>query len=292
MSVYSTIATVATMSHIMLYRTHFAALLFVATSWSAPALAADATLSWDITDAGDAIDGWKLYYDRDQPGPPYEGVGADQGPSPIDVPVSAVANPSSPSFQVTGLESCRDYWFAVAAYNAAGESDLSAEILQRVVVKPRDVFASSPGVGQARINWTGLPLSDPGTVAGYQVYYDIDSGAPYETAVALPVTDEYNFDGLQQHTAYYFVVEAFCENGATRRSDEASVVVQGVGENPNPDPMNPDEPSPANNESPEDPDEYIPPEAAGCGCASASGTHDASWLLLFGVALLRRRRDH
>ncbi len=64
--------------------------------------------------------GYKVYYDTD-PNPPYNGTGADQGNSPIDVG-------SSMNITLTGLSSTSAYYFAVKAYNNTGESVYSSEV--------------------------------------------------------------------------------------------------------------------------------------------------------------------
>ena len=64
--------------------------------------------------------GYKVYYDTD-PNPPYNGIGADQGNSPIDVG-------GSMNIALTGLASTNTYYLAVKAYNNTGESVYSNEV--------------------------------------------------------------------------------------------------------------------------------------------------------------------
>jgi len=62
---------------------------------------------------------YEIYYDTD-PGPPYDGTGAVQGNSPID------AN-NLTTFEISGLQNCTPYYFAVKAINDQGQSVFSPE---------------------------------------------------------------------------------------------------------------------------------------------------------------------
>lgn len=85
------------------------------------------TLSWNkVTDSD--LAGYRIYYDRDQSGPPYNGTGAINGPSPIEVPVSELSDTDNPAYKISGLSSGVMYYFTVTAYDTAGnESGYSNE---------------------------------------------------------------------------------------------------------------------------------------------------------------------
>ena len=77
-------------------------------------------LSWDRVQGGEVI-GYRLYYRTAGSGSPYNGTGADQGPSPINV---GDVN----QYTITGLDPNRDHEFTVSAYNSAGESGLALPV--------------------------------------------------------------------------------------------------------------------------------------------------------------------
>ena len=84
------------------------------------------TLLWDAS-PGQNTAGYKLYYKKGKPGPPYRGVGANEGPSPINVG-------NTTTFTLSGLDEAETYYAAVTCYDNQGrESPYSGE----VVITPR-----------------------------------------------------------------------------------------------------------------------------------------------------------
>lgn len=77
-----------------------------------PVLAQEVTLRWNANPAPD-LAGYRLYYKIDGAGPPYDGIGADQGDSPIDVG-------NVTEFTITGLPELTPparYRFTITAYD-------------------------------------------------------------------------------------------------------------------------------------------------------------------------------
>ena len=87
-----------------------------------PAYAVDVTLQWDAN-AESNLAGYKVYYKMGSSGggilANYNGTGASDGDSPIDMPLSLDENPDSNivEFTVTGLTDGQTYYFVVTAYN-------------------------------------------------------------------------------------------------------------------------------------------------------------------------------
>jgi hypothetical protein len=81
-----------------------------------PGYAADFTLDWDANTEPD-LAGYKIYYKTGSSGPPYNGTDADQGPSPITVPIEDLYDPNNPEFTLTGLDDSEVYFFVVTAYD-------------------------------------------------------------------------------------------------------------------------------------------------------------------------------
>ena len=78
-------------------------------------------LAWEPSPTP-GVSGYKLYYTDGTSGPPYEGTGAYEGESPIDVG-------DVRSFSVSGLDSTRTHFFVATAYLPNGlESEYSNEV--------------------------------------------------------------------------------------------------------------------------------------------------------------------
>ena len=89
--------------------------------------AMDVTLGWDANTESDRA-GYRIYYDTDS-GPPYEGMDAAEGDSPIDVSIGEVENGDSAQYTLTGLDGDGTYYFVLTAYNTSGrESNFSVEV--------------------------------------------------------------------------------------------------------------------------------------------------------------------
>jgi uncharacterized membrane protein YgcG len=95
-------------------------LLFLA----APALSADVTLAWDPNGEVD-LEGYGVYFNLGASGPPYDLFGY--------VTLQELTDPDNPAFVVTGLAKGSSYYFAVTAYDTAGnESGYSAPVCAQI----------------------------------------------------------------------------------------------------------------------------------------------------------------
>lgn len=104
--------------------------LLVLTLFTSFAFAADVTLAWDPNNEDD-VEGYGVYFSQDDPGPPYSLFGY--------ITLNEFSDSSSPTFTLTGLEKGFRYYFAVTAYDTAGnESDFSTSVCADVddVVTP------------------------------------------------------------------------------------------------------------------------------------------------------------
>jgi len=96
-------------------------LIAVFFSWGIPAYAVDVTLQWDANTESD-LAGYKLYYKTETSGPSYDGTGAMEGRSPVNVG-------NRTEITLHGLDEDVTYFFAVTAYNADDlESGFSNEV--------------------------------------------------------------------------------------------------------------------------------------------------------------------
>ncbi|HYR01757.1 MAG TPA: fibronectin type III domain-containing protein [Syntrophobacteria bacterium] len=96
--------------------------LALLVGFAADLYGAAVTLRWDAS-PGQSTAGYKVYYKKGKPGPPYRGVGANEGPSPINVG-------NTTTFTLTGLDGPETYYVAVTCYDAQGrESPYSSEVV-------------------------------------------------------------------------------------------------------------------------------------------------------------------
>jgi hypothetical protein len=99
----------------------FLTLTLILGLFATPAHSADVTLAWDPNSEPD-LAGYRVYYKTGYSGAPYDGTGAIEGDSPIDVG-------NVTEFTVHGLTNGVTYFFVVTARDTEGlESDYSNEV--------------------------------------------------------------------------------------------------------------------------------------------------------------------
>ena len=116
-------------------------LLFFFLSFQTFCFAADITLRWDANTETD-LAGYKLYYKADSSGSPYDGTGAHQGPSPVNIPLSSLSNPNNPEFTITELDAGHIYFLVITAYDTEdNESGYSNEVSTFYISSPQNGFS-------------------------------------------------------------------------------------------------------------------------------------------------------
>jgi chitinase len=109
---------------IMLRRTFLGSFLLIFVYFFIPVVSADArdvVLQWDANMEPD-LAGYKVYYQADSPTAPFNGTGAVQGSSPIDVKNQTTTT-------INGLDPAKTYYFAVTAYNTNGKESSYSNIV-------------------------------------------------------------------------------------------------------------------------------------------------------------------
>lgn len=88
----------------------------------------DQSFAWDENTESD-IAGYYIYYKNGNSGPPYDGIGADEGDSPIEIPLTSLNDPENPEFTLHGLNETGPFFFVATAYDIYGnESDFTSEL--------------------------------------------------------------------------------------------------------------------------------------------------------------------
>ena len=88
----------------------------------------DVTLAWGSNSEPD-LGGYFIYYKTGASGTPYNGTGAVEGNSPIQVPLSELDNPAFPEYTIHGLSDTETTYFVLTAYDTDGnESGYSNEV--------------------------------------------------------------------------------------------------------------------------------------------------------------------
>jgi hypothetical protein len=103
-------------------------LMVVILCFACQAHAIDIHLRWNPNIEPD-LSGYKIYYKKASPGPPYNGSAALEGDSPIIVHAHQVLVGNICEFTLSDLDGTQVYYFAVTAYDREGnESDYSNEV--------------------------------------------------------------------------------------------------------------------------------------------------------------------
>jgi hypothetical protein len=105
-------------------------------------IAADLTLRWDPNQE-EGLAGYKIHYKEKSYGEPYDGKGAEQGDSPIIVPLTSLADPENPQFRITGLADNKIFFVVLTAFDdaePANESEYSNVMSNLHISHPAENF--------------------------------------------------------------------------------------------------------------------------------------------------------
>lgn len=192
--------------------------LTVTFFFTASAHALDVTLQWDANTESD-LAGYKIYYDTNS-GQPYTGSGAQQGNSPINMPLNQDENPDPNVVQYTvlNLPDGQTYFFAVTAYNTGSlESGYSNEVNTNTGPDSTPPVISNVQVASttdtsAVITWTTDESSDSqaryGTVSGSWSGYPSN-----QDDTSMVTSHSVTLTGLSPNTTYYFMVGSTDSSG-------------------------------------------------------------------------------
>lgn len=114
------------------------------------------SLKWDPVAYPD-LKGYKVYYRADSPAQPFQGTGAAQGASPIDVGNYTGAT-------ISGLDPTRVYYFAVTAYNTSGTESSFSNIVE---IDSLSVTLSGTGTGNVNSSTSGISCTSGSCVSQF-----------------------------------------------------------------------------------------------------------------------------
>jgi hypothetical protein len=207
--------------------------------FATPAYALDVTLQWDANTESN-LAGYKVYYKTGSSGggilANYNGTGASEGDSPIDMPLALDENPdlNIVEFTVTDLTDGLTYYFVVTAYNddipplesgpsneehtiappsdttppyatnrtpAPGATDVSVSTLITLEVRDAGVGVDQTTITM-RVNGSQVTPSISGTPAAYTISYNPPVNFAYDQTVSVEV-DASDLDGNAMGTDAY-----------------------------------------------------------------------------------------
>jgi len=172
----------------------FLTLTLILALVATPAHSADVTLAWDPNSEPD-LAGYKVYYKTGSSGPPYDGTGATEGDSPIDVG-------NVTEFTLHDLTDGVTYFFVVTAHDTEGlESGYSNEVNTVAGNMPPNGVIDTPPGDQTIEEGDSVDFTGTGTdpEGDYPLTYlwDFDGGAPDSTdedpgAITFTTAGTYN----------------------------------------------------------------------------------------------------
>ena len=126
----------------------------------------DITLSWDPSPTPE-VTGYYVYYKQGDMHLPFDGTGADQGPSPVTAALADL------TIQLTGLTDGVPYYFAVTAFNDDGQESTYSNIVSNswlpALLAPDNGATNEPI--PATFRWETAPS---GYDVTYTLYYGTD----------------------------------------------------------------------------------------------------------------------
>ena len=180
-----------------------------------PCLASTITLHWGAS-TGPDVAGYKVYYKADSSATPFNGAGAVQGASPVDVAgqLSAI---------VTGLDPDHAYYFAVTAYNSAGVESPYSNIVPIAELTPPSVAITAPGNSATASGTVSVSASASDNVGVTRLEFYVN-GVLQSTDTTTPYLYSWNSAALAAGS-YTLSAKAYDAAGNVGTSGNVSVTV-------------------------------------------------------------------
>lgn len=127
------------------------------------------------------------------------------------------------SYTVTSLTNGTLYYFAVSAYNGAGDGSNSNQLTATPAVgapSAPTLSTTTAGNAQVALTWTSV-----GSATSYKVKYGTSTGS-YSTTLSVGNVTSYTVTGLGNGTTYYFAAVATNGSGDSGNSNELNATPQ------------------------------------------------------------------
>ena len=175
--------------------------LFCFFLFASAAQARDVTFAWNAN--SDEVDGYRLHYKTGTTGgSPYNGTGATEGDSPVDMG-------NVTTFTLHGLSDTETYHFVMTAFSGTRKSDYTTEhtLEPLPVTTPTGITATFAWLPNKETNLAGYKIQYGTASREYTTIIDIGNPAPVDGRIQTQVDD------LIEGTTYYFSLVAYNADG-------------------------------------------------------------------------------
>jgi chitinase len=178
-------------------------------------IASNVLLQWDQNAESD-LAGYKVYYKTDSSSAPFDGTGALEGTSPIDINNQSTAT-------VSGLDPNKTYYFTVTAYNTSGVESEYSNIVTIPESVPPEISIVFPA-NNAAVNGTVSVTADASDNVGVtRVEFYVD-GILEATETSAPYVYSWNTSSLADGN-YTLMAKAYDAAGNVGQSEDVSIKV-------------------------------------------------------------------
>ncbi len=187
----------------------------IALAGQSSCFASSVALQWDPNTDAD-LAGYKVYYNGDSSSLPFNGTGAVEGVSPLDLH-------NQTSATISGLDPGHAYYFAVTAYNTSGVESSYSNIVSVPELLPPTISISYPAnnaIVSATVSITASAADNLG-VTKVEFYVN---GVLQSTDSTGPYLFPWNTSSLAVGT-YTLMVKAYDAAGNVGQSGNVSVTV-------------------------------------------------------------------
>lgn len=181
----------------------------------ADSFAKTVSLQWDPNTEAD-LAGYKIYYKTETNSFPFDGTGAAEGASPVDVIKQTTTS-------ISGLDAGETYFFTVTAYNTSGLESSYSNIVTVAESLPPMAAISSPANNSAVSGTVSINVDASDNVAVSKVEYYVNGSLSF-TSASAPYTYFWDTSALTGGN-YTLLAKAYDAAGNVGQSGNVVVTV-------------------------------------------------------------------